>query len=44
MGGCSITLPTGIPSCGFLVMGLPNQEERVLRLAQAFELVLSTNR
>jgi aspartyl-tRNA(Asn)/glutamyl-tRNA(Gln) amidotransferase subunit A len=44
MGGCSITLPTDIPSCGFLVMGLPNQEERVLRLAQACELVLSTNR
>jgi aspartyl-tRNA(Asn)/glutamyl-tRNA(Gln) amidotransferase subunit A len=43
MGGCSITLPTDIPSCGFLVMGMPNQEERLLRLAQACELVLSTN-
>jgi aspartyl-tRNA(Asn)/glutamyl-tRNA(Gln) amidotransferase subunit A len=43
MGGCSITLPTDIPSCGFLIMGMPNQEERLLRLAQACELVLSTN-
>ena len=43
MGGCSITLPTDIPSCGLLVMGMPNQEERLLRLAQACELVLSTN-
>jgi aspartyl-tRNA(Asn)/glutamyl-tRNA(Gln) amidotransferase subunit A len=44
MGGCSITLPTDIPSCGFLVMGMPNQEERLLRLAQACELILSRNR
>lgn len=43
MGGCSITLPTDIPSCGLLIMGMPNQEERLLRLAQACELVLSRN-
>jgi aspartyl-tRNA(Asn)/glutamyl-tRNA(Gln) amidotransferase subunit A len=43
MGGCSITLPTHIPSCGLLIMGMPNQEERLLRLAQACELVLSRN-
>ena len=41
MGGCSITLPTDIPSCGFLIMGKPNEEERLLRLAQACELVLA---
>ena len=41
MGGCSITLPTDIPSCGLLIMGMPSQEERLLRLAQACELVLS---
>ena len=43
MGGCSITLPTDIPSCGLLIMGMPNQEERLLRLAQACELVLPRN-
>ncbi len=44
MGGCSITLPTDIPSCGFLIMVRPNEEERLLRLAQACELVLANNR
>ena len=44
MGGCSITLPTEIPSCGLLLMGRPNEEERLLRLAQACELVLARNR
>ena len=43
MGGCSITLPTDVPSCGLLIMGMPNQEERLLRLAQACERVLSKN-
>ena len=41
MGGCSITLPTDIPSCGILIMEKPNQEERLLRLAQACEIVLA---
>ena len=44
MGGCSITLPTDIPSCGLLIMGRPNEEERLLRLAQACESVLASNR
>jgi len=44
MGGCSITLPTDIPSCGFLIMGRPNEEERLLRLAQACELALASSR
>ena len=44
MGGCSITLPTHTPSCGLLIMGRPNEEERLLRLAQACELVLARNR
>ena len=43
MGGCSITLPTNIPSCGILIMEKPNQEERLLRLAQACEIVLARN-
>ena len=44
MGGCSITLPTDTPSCGLLIMGRPNEEARLLRLAQACELVLARNR
>ena len=44
MGGCSITLPTHTHSCGILIMGRPNEEERLLRLAQACELVLARNR
>ena len=44
MGGCSITLPTHTPSCGLLIMGRPNEEERLLRSAQACELVLARNR
>jgi len=44
MGGCSITLPTHTDSCGILIMGRPNEEERLLRLAQACELVLARNR
>ena len=44
MGGCSITVPTDIPSCGLLIMGRPNDEERLLRLAQACEVVLARNR
>ena len=43
MGGCSITLPTDVPSCGILIMEKPNQEERLLRLAQACEIVLARN-
>tara|TARA_B100001115_G_C15535741_1_gene254554 strand:- start:9 stop:578 length:570 start_codon:yes stop_codon:yes gene_type:complete len=43
MGGCSITLPTDIPSCGILIMEKPHQEERLLRLAQACEMVLARN-
>ncbi len=44
MGGCSITLPTDTLSCGLLIMGMPNEEARLLRLAQACELVLARNR
>ena len=40
MGGCGISLPTGVPSCGLLVSGLPFQEERLLRVAAAMEPVL----
>ena len=40
MGGCGISLPTGVPSCGLLVSGLPFQEEKLLRVAAAMEPVL----
>lgn len=40
MGGCGITLPTGVPSCGLLLSGLPLHEERLLRLAAAVEVAL----
>ncbi|SEQ70279.1 amidase [Thalassovita taeanensis] len=43
MGGCGVTLPTGTPSCGILLNGLPYQEERLLRLACAAEAVLITD-
>lgn len=40
MGGCGITLPTGVPSCGIILNGLPMQEERLLRIASAAETVV----
>jgi aspartyl-tRNA(Asn)/glutamyl-tRNA(Gln) amidotransferase subunit A len=35
-----VTLPTGQPSCGLSLMGLPGQEERLLRLSAAAERAL----
>ena len=40
MGLCALTLPTGIPSCGVMLMGHPMQEERLLRLGLAAEAAL----
>src|SRR6056300_202485 len=40
MGVCALTLPTGIPSCGVMLMGHPMQEERLLRLGLAAEAAL----
>lgn len=40
MGLCSVTLPTGVPSCGIIFNGLPMQEERLLRITAAAEPVL----
>lgn len=37
MGSASISLPTGVPSCGVMLVGAPNSEERLLRLAAAIE-------
>ncbi|MEO0665089.1 MAG: amidase family protein [Pseudomonadota bacterium] len=40
MGSASLTLPTGQPSCGFMMMVPPFQEERLLRLGTAVEQAL----
>ena len=37
MGACSLTLPTGIPSCGLMLVCPPMQEHRLLRLGSAVE-------
>ena len=41
MGTCSITLPTGTPSCGILLMAAADHEESLLRLAAAAEEALA---
>ncbi len=40
MGGCSLTLPTGVPSCGLSVNMGPGQDGHLLRLGAAVEKVL----
>ena len=40
MDVCSITLPTGVPSCGIMFNGQSGTEERLLRLAAAAEGVV----
>ena len=41
LGLSAITLPTGHPSCGVILMGKPFAEEALLRVAAAAETVLS---
>ena len=41
MGECSLTLPTGVPSCGILLNAAPYAEERLLRLGAAAQEALS---
>lgn len=41
MGLCAVTLPTGLPSTGIMLMGAPNTEERLLRLSLAAEEALA---
>jgi len=41
MGLCALTLPTGVPSCGLMLMGRPNGEEALLRLGSAVEKALA---
>ena len=40
MGGCALTLPTGVPSCGMQLIAAPGSERRLLRLGLAVEAVL----
>ncbi|WP_371170446.1 amidase [Aliiroseovarius sp. 2305UL8-7] len=41
MGSCGLSLPTGLPSTGFMMLGAPLAEERLLRLGAAVEAVLA---
>ena len=40
MGVCGMSLPTGVPSCGLMMLGAPMAEERLLRVAAATETAL----
>jgi aspartyl-tRNA(Asn)/glutamyl-tRNA(Gln) amidotransferase subunit A len=40
MGGCALTLPTGAPCCGLMLMAPPLAEARLLRLGAAAEAAL----
>tara|TARA_R110002094_G_scaffold117439_5_gene113107 strand:+ start:154 stop:1488 length:1335 start_codon:yes stop_codon:yes gene_type:complete len=41
MGVCGLTLPTGTPSCGLMMMCPPDHEEHLLRIGAAVEEALS---
>ncbi len=41
MGLSAISLPTGVPSCGIMLCGVANGEERLLRIASAAEDALA---
>ena len=41
MGLCGLTLPTGTPSCGLMMLCPPNMEEYLLRLGMAAEEALN---
>ncbi|WP_445943886.1 amidase [Roseicyclus sp.] len=41
MGLCGLTLPTGLPSCGLMMLGAAMGDERLLRLGAAAEAVLA---
>ena len=40
LGLCALTLPTGTPSCGLMLIGAPYQDSAILRLGAAAEKVL----
>lgn len=41
MGLCGISLPTGVPSCGIMMMAGPGRDGRLLRVAHAAEQALA---
>ena len=41
MGLCGLTLPTGTPSCGLMMLAAPGADERLLRIGAAAEAALS---
>ncbi len=41
MGLCALSLPTGTPSCGIMLMGEPMGEDRLLRVGKAAESALA---
>ena len=41
MGSSGMSLPTGVPSCGLMMLGAPMGEERLLRVAAAVEVALT---
>ncbi len=41
MGGAALTLPTGLPSTGIMMLGAPMSEERLLRIGAAAEAALA---
>ncbi|WP_299966542.1 amidase family protein [uncultured Roseobacter sp.] len=41
MGLCALSLPTGVPSCGMMLMAGPGREEALLRTGAAVERALS---
>ena len=41
MGGAALTLPTGVPSTGLMLLGAPMGEERLLRIGAAAEAALA---
>ena len=41
LGLCALTLPTGTPSCGLMLMSAPHTEERLLRIGAAAESALA---
>ena len=41
LGLCSLTLPTGVPSCGLMMLAHPDTEEALLRIGAAAEMALA---
>lgn len=41
LGLCALTLPTGTPSCGLMLMGPPDFDNAILRLGAAAEVALA---